>query len=300
MQISRQESINRDIVAIAANPFSGALANQRRVEELADALTLHGLTPRVAWTLEERAGLFRDTELMARCRCVVAAGGDGTVADLINEQPAVPIAVLPLGTENLFARAFDFPRKPETLARRIVSGQCRAIDLGRLGERFFALMVGVGIDAEIAHRLGRWRVGRHGLRRVTYLSYAAPILSAMWGYRYPEVVVEADGECFRGTHAFVFNVRRYAVGLKLAPTAQEDDGLLDWVVLERPGRFNLMRYAWFVLRRTHLELTHVRHGRAKQVRITCDQPAPVQLDGDPHGTTPILAEVVPAALRVIV
>ena len=300
MQINRQDSINRDIVAIAANPFSGALANRQRVEALADALTSHGLTPRVAWTLEERAGLFRDAEIMARCRCVVAAGGDGTVSDLINEQPPVPIAVLPLGTENLFARAFDFPREPEALARRIISGQCRAIDLGRLDERLFALMIGVGIDAEIAHRLDRWRARRQGLRRVTYLSYAAPILGAMWGYGYPEVVVEVNGERVRGTHAFVFNVRRYALGLKLAPAAQEDDGLLDWVVLERPGPFNLMRYAWSVLRRSHLDLTHVRHGRAKQVRITCDPSAPVQVDGDPYGTTPILAEVVPSALRVIV
>jgi len=88
----------------------------------------------------------------------VVADGGGTVADVINETGgALPLAVLPLGNENLFARAFGFTSDAGTLACAIAGGRTRTIDLGQANGRLFALMLGVGFDADVAHRVARWR-----------------------------------------------------------------------------------------------------------------------------------------------
>ena len=105
-------------VGIAANAASGRGGGRSAVDRLARELGRLGLESRVAWTLDEREALVASSTATAtisgsgRCRCLVAAGGDGTVADLINERPDVPIAVMPAGTENLFARHFGFGRNP--------------------------------------------------------------------------------------------------------------------------------------------------------------------------------------------
>ena len=97
------------------------------------------------------------------------------------------------------------------------------------------------------------------------------------------MLLEADGERVTGTHAFVFNLPRYALGLPLAPEARDDDGLVNWVVFERPGLRNLLRYLWATARRRHLLRSNVRHGTAARLRITSQQPLPVQVDGEPAG-----------------
>src|SRR5689334_21351709 len=110
-------------VGVAANAGSGRGGGRREVERLVGELGRHEIETRVDWSLDERAELVARSLSDPLCRCLVAAGGDGTVAALVNEGPRVPIAVLPTGTENLFARHFGFSRRPERLAATIALGQ---------------------------------------------------------------------------------------------------------------------------------------------------------------------------------
>jgi YegS/Rv2252/BmrU family lipid kinase len=287
-------------VLIVGNPYSGARHNRRRVEALVQALREEGLAPEVVWQRTERTARLRRLREEKGCRCVVAAGGDGTVADIINEFPPAPLAVLPLGTENVFARAFGFSQDTRRLARAIAAGRSRAIDLGRAGNRFFGFMLGAGFDAAIVHRLARWRASGHSLKRVTYRSYLTPIRETMRAYPYGGIVLEADGVSVHGAHAFIFNIPQYAMGLSLAPDAKPDDGRLNWVVLQRPGLRNLLNYAWAVARGRHLRRRDVKWGAAARIRITAQHPVPLQADGEAAGWTPVEVEAAPAALRVIV
>jgi diacylglycerol kinase family enzyme len=286
-------------VLIVANPYSGSLENRRRVAALAEALSRAGFEPKELWHRAERTAELADPNLAEKWNCVVAAGGDGTVADLINERPRVPVAVLPLGTENVFAQSFGFPSDEGRLVSAIARGRVRSVDLGHANGRFFSSMIGVGFDAEVIHRLARWRAHGRRLKRVTYWSYVGRILEAVAKCSYGPVELEADGVRVAGTHAFVFNLPRYALSLPLAPEARDDDGRLDWVVFERPGLRNLLLYLWAVARRRHLLRDDVHHGTAARLRITSQQPLPVQVDGDPAGWTPVEVDVAPAALRVI-
>jgi diacylglycerol kinase family enzyme len=269
------------------------------------ALKAAGGGARVVWDAGERAALLGDPGAMAEVRCVVAAGGDGTVAAVINELVGdVPLAVLPTGNENLFARALGFDVAPARLARAIVAGARRRLDLGRArtaaGTRRFGLMLSAGFDADVIHRIARLRAIGGPPRRVGRASYVRPIGAALWSYPHAPVSVVADGVSAAGAYCMIGNLPDYALALSLTPGARADDGLLDWVTFERPGRVALTAYAWAVMRARHHALPHVRGGRARRLRLTSAEPVPVQLDGEPAGFTPVEIEVVPAALAVVV
>ena len=292
------------VIVVAANPYRGDRRPRARVEMLVAALEATGAAVRVIWDAAERATLLADPGAMADVRCVVAAGGDGTVAAVINELPAdVPLAVWPTGNENLFARAFGFDVPPARLARAIGSGARQRMDLGRaqtsMGTRRFALMLSAGFDADVIHRIGRLRAGPGEPRRVSRATYVRPLGAAFWTYGHPRVSLTADGAAVESAYCLIANMPDYAMALSLAPGAHPGDGLLDWVAFERGGRAALARYAWAVVCRGHARLSHVRTGRARRLRLTSVEPVPVQLDGEPVGFTPVEVEVVPAALVVV-
>jgi diacylglycerol kinase family enzyme len=293
------------VIVVAANPYRGAARPRRRVQALAAALGAAGLEVRVLWDPAERAGVLADPGALAGVSCVVAAGGDGTVAAVINELAAdVPLAVLALGNENLLARALALPRDPVALATVVAAGRTRRLDLGRAetsaGPRRFALMASAGFDADVIHRIARWRAGGGAPRRVSRLSYGRFLAAALCTYRHPAITLTADGATGTGAYCVVGNLPDYALGMHLVPAARADDGAVDWLLFERGGRAALAGYAWAVARARHVALAHVRGGRARRLTLTAGRPVPVQLDGDPWGFTPASIEALPAALRVVV
>jgi diacylglycerol kinase (ATP) len=296
------------LVIVAGNPYSGAAANRRRVDVLAGALAAAGLQSRLVWEPRERAALLGDPGLLRDCRAVVAAGGDGTVAQVVNELAAsVPLGVLPLGNENLFARALGFSGDPAALAAAIVGGASRRLDLGSArasnapapGPRRFTLMVSVGFDADVVHRVARWRATGVTLRRVRRRSWVAPVARALHAYRHPPLALEVAGARVAGCHCVVANLPDYALGVRLAPDARGNDGRLDWVVLEPGGTGALARYGWAAWRGRHLARDDVRGGRAQRLRIDAVAPMPVQIDGEAWGVTPVDIDVLPGALAVV-
>jgi diacylglycerol kinase family enzyme len=160
-------------------------------------------------------------------------------------------------------------------------------------------MLSVGFDAAVVHRVVAWRTSGDAVRRVSRLSYAKPIFDVLRSYRYGRVELEADGQCVDGAHAFVFNLPQYGFQLPFAPDARGDDGLLDWVVFERPGFVPMLGYFFSLVRTKHLARSDVHHGRAKRVHIVAAQPRPVQMDGEAAGTTPVVVEVHEKVLHVL-
>ena len=219
---SRADPDDRRWVGIVVNRNSGMGRGLRSIRRLVQALRRVGLSERVALTPEERLALVSQTAGDPRCRCLVAVGGDGTVAALLNEQPSVPLTVFPAGTENLVAQHFGLGRDPEALADTIASGHPVRVDVGLVGDRRFLLMVGFGFDGDIVSRHHNGRVSRSGSIRPTHrIAYVWPILRSSFSYRFPLITVRiADPdaeEVLTGTTVFVFNAPRYALGLPFVP-----------------------------------------------------------------------------------
>ncbi len=283
-------------VAIQRNPLSGS-GRRRSLFDFIAELRRHGLRPRLYSDRGMLDQALSDPELRHGLHGVVAAGGDGTVLDLINRHPGVPVGILPLGTENLLARQYRIPRDGAGAAAVVAHGRLQPLDLGRIGTRRFAIMASFGFDAEVIHRAHARRSGH-----ITRLHYVQPICSTLRSYRYPEIRVFADDgpRPVAGKLVIVANLPAYALRLGLAPTARGDDGLLDVRVFQRGSTFDMLRYVWLVAMGRHDTRPDVTALRVRRIRLESDVPIPVQADGDPAGYTPSEITVEPAAAQLFV
>jgi diacylglycerol kinase family enzyme len=283
-------------VAIQRNPLSGS-GRRRPLFDFIAALRRHGLRPRLFSDRDNFDQALSDPDLRPTLHGLVAAGGDGTVLDLVNRHPGVPVGILPLGTENLLARQFRIPRDGAAAAAIVARGQQQTLDLGRIGPRRFAIMASFGFDADVIHRAHTRRSGH-----ITRLHYVQPICSALRTYQYPDIRVFAD-DCpqpVAGKLVIVANLPVYALRLGLAPTACWNDGLLDVRVFQRGSTFDMLRYLCLVAMGRHDKCPDVTALRVRRIRLESDVPVPAQADGDPAGHTPSEITVEPAAAQMIV
>lgn len=291
-------------VAIVANPYHRSAAHVEKVGALAQAIRERGRDVVVLWEKDGLARLAPQGPLPGDCRCVVAAGGDGTLARAIaHDLGETPVAPFPLGNENLFARHFGFTSDPERLAAAVVRGETRPIDVGRVNGRRFTIVTSAGFDGAVAHRLHEMRARGDVAQQAHRLSYLRPLASAAVRYRPPMMEVTIDGErTMTGALVMVFNLPRYGLGLDgLYRGADPTDGRLDYLVFERPSRAALLRYAAStVFGGRHLRLPDVHVGTARRLQIKAAEPVPMQTDGEATGHTPAVIEVDPGWLQVIV
>ena len=284
-------------VAIQRNPSSGSGKGAKQLHKLIRALKARGLKPRLYSRRADLDAAAGDSIRRTNLKGIVAAGGDGTLLDVANRFPGVPIAVLPLGTENLFSRALGLTCDGERLADVIVAGRTTRFDCARANGRRFLVVASAGFDAEVIHLAHARRSGR-----IQRWFYAIPIATALAKYSFPSVSVQLDGEAEPQTACLVMvaNLSRYALGLPIAPQASGHDGVLDVCLFQCPGRWRLFLDLLAILKGNHLQQKHVAMRQAKRIVITGTNGVPVQIDGDPGGQTPLTIEIEPAAIEVFV
>jgi diacylglycerol kinase (ATP) len=288
----------RPWVAIQRNPRSGSGKRRRFLFDLVAALKRHDLRPHVFSRRELLAERLHDPERRAALVGIVAAGGDGTLADVANRFPGVPACPFPLGTENLLAKYLEIPLDGEATARILAARNLRKFDVGQAGpETKFLIMGSVGFDAEVIRRLHESRRGN-----ISHLSYVSPILKSAMQYSFPKLTVTADGlpEPLEGSLVVVSNFPAYAFKLPVNPDAEPDDGLLTVRVFQKSGRWNFAKYSAMVTRRLHLDKSDVRVFKTSEVTIESEGTAPVQIDGDPFGSTPVTFRCLPSELELFV
>jgi len=285
------------------NPQAGRGQGRARVEPLERALRDERLHVSVTGDREQLTEWVGEGGV-SEIRAVVAAGGDGTVATLVNGLPKdMAVSVFPLGTENLMAKYLGLPLGPRALAHQIRHGATVRLDVGLANDRRFLLMAGVGFDAEVVARLHANRQGP-----IRHSTYVKPILDSLRTYKYPRLDVrvtagrgaESHETAWSARWAFVVNVPRYAMGLRFAPGADSADGLLNLVTFEHGSWRNGLRYLWAVLDGRHTQLFDCRTAVASRIQITSELPAPYQVDGDPGGMLPLDLKLAAARVRVVV
>lgn len=282
-------------VAIQRNPRSGAGPRRMLVIELIQQLRRHGIRPRLFSNREKMQQRLEAVDAENRPLCIVAAGGDGTVGDVMNRFPDVPITVLPLGTENLFARYLGIRRSGRQVADIIVAGKTRRFDVGEVNGRRFLLMMSCGFDADVVHRTDAARSGH--IKKWTYLK---PIWDALRKYQYPpmRVYIDESSKAVTARLVVITNVPGYAFRLRIVPAARVDDGRFDVRLFERGSAFQMLRYFYKVVIGRYDSLSDVQALQARQIRIESDVPVPIQMDGDPAGMTPATVTILPSALEV--
>jgi len=291
------------------NPAAGARDVRRELEQV-----------RAYWEGRGWQGSFRETwgpgdattfarEAVATgYQAVFVAGGDGTIGEAADGLAGseVALGVLPAGVGNVWALEMGIPT-PSPLRRHplldaaeaLAEGEIRRIDLGRAGQRHFILWAGIGLDAEVT---GRMEPRDRPTKRLGTLAYAVAAVLVAKDYRGTRTRVMIDGRLIntRSILVIVSNAQLYARMLRVAAEAYLDDGLLDVCIFKGSNLASTVHHAAKVFARRHLRDPQVEYYRCRKVGISTATPLPVQVDGDPIGTTPMEFEIVPQALNIIV
>lgn len=233
---------------------------------------------------------------------VVAAGGDGTVNEVVNglaDAASAPrvLAVLPLGTGNVLANEIGMPRRPEALAQVIAEGPPRPIWPGLAGSWRFVAMAGVGFDAAVLAALDP------RLKRcIGKFAFVWAIGRCLWRYRQREFVVEADASEHRAAAVIVVKGSRYAGNFLVAPAARLDLPVLYAVLFRRPGRLAVLRglAALALGALDHLPEVSVLPVRTLTIAASGPpQPDAVEIDGEIAGRLPIAIGIAREPLLVV-
>ena len=240
---------------------------------------------------------------------VVAAGGDGTVNEVLNGIgdasegfERARLGVLPLGTVNVFARELGLPARLELAWRIILKGRETRIDLptveseanGGAKRRYFAQMAGAGLDARAVEEV-QW----HLKRKIGPLAY---VVAGFQALRRPASQITAGAATASATGELVLigNGQLYGGEFRLHPQADLRDGLLEICVFPRVNWFTFVRCGPKLLFCGTVPASMARRFQGESVRLTSPSPTPVQVDGELAGHLPAAFSVERSRLRVIV
>jgi YegS/Rv2252/BmrU family lipid kinase len=291
---------------VIANPKAGRGAVGGIWEQLLHGL--HGAGLETLGDLTQRPG--HAVELARKARAdghtlVVAAGGDGTVHEVVNGLLAdgpgenVPVlAIVSAGTGGDFVKTFGLPGDVDGAVARIASAEPPVrIDVGRVttsdGARFFANIAEAGLGAEVVARAAGMP------RRLGASVYLFAFLATLPRFVRPRALVDMDGQTYDGplTNLVVANGKVFGGGMRVAPGADPCDGALD-VQVHWGSKPDYVRGIPKVYRGTHLPHPKIMERRAARVTVRCDPDVRVEADGEVLGTTPATFEVLPAAIRL--
>jgi len=232
---------------------------------------------------------------------LVVVGGDGTLNEIVNGTREAEIAILPAGTGEDFAGTHGIPDDFDGAVRVALEGSTRTIDLGRVefadgGSRYFANVGSAGMSGAVARRANTMSKALGG--RTTFF-YALTREFLAW--QNTRVTVElADGTRRENPmhDVIVANGRYHGGGMKLAPDAAQDDGLFDIVLIGDVNKLDFLTTAPKLYSGRYLSHPKVELLRSPSVAIDAAEPLPLEVDGEPIGTTPARFEIVPRAIRV--
>lgn len=293
--------------AVIFNPTAGNARHQKRIKQLQKNLISFGHE----LDLLSTGGPGDATRLANQAvnngiELVLAIGGDGTINEVIQGMAGsqVPLAVYPAGTTNVWCKQVGMPVDPKRAARIISWGPRRLVDLGLADGRYFLLMAGIGIDAEVTRA-----IDLELKKRLGKFAYVVQALRLGFLFRgtTARIVLEPGSTTertvlMRTSMVVITNAERYAI-VKLAPEAQVDDGQLELLVFQGSNPWDRVIGALSVLFNLSEHISTVKRFRVRRAKIETYPPVAVQLDGDPTGAAgpkPLEITCVPAALRVVV
>lgn len=287
-------------IRLVVNPRAGRGRAARSLDALADRARGAGvevLVPGSPSAVAEEARRAADEG----CRRLVVAGGDGTVHWAVQglAGSTCALAVVPCGSGNDVAGALGVPADPLAAFALALSGEERAIDLGRGAGRWFVTVAGVGIDGAVVERVER---GYGPLRGRAV--YPVAVLHALLAFRPPRLRIDHDGGRLEGTFvlAAAGNLARFGGGMRVAPGALPDDGLFDLVAIEGLSALRLALLFPRIYSGRHVAHPRVRVVRTSRLAIAADREMRLQADGEILGRVggePVEITLVPRALRVV-
>ena len=229
---------------------------------------------------------------------IVAAGGDGTINEVVNglADTGVTLGLLPIGTMNVFATELGLPIHDLEFCWRIITGDStRSVDLPKANQKFFVQLAGVGLDAQVVKETSSQLKRNFG--PLSYLISAAQIAAR----QPPKLFIQSeDASIDEGSFVLVGNGRLYGGRFPFFKHAVIDDGLLDVIVFKRLGYLEIIKYLQDVIFSSDIRVPEIEYFQTRRLRVESDQSVPVELDGELVGNCPVDFSLQERSLRVLV
>ncbi|WP_138417874.1 diacylglycerol kinase [Aquibacillus sediminis] len=218
---------------------------------------------------------------------VVAAGGDGTINEVINgiaEKAHRPkLGIIPAGTTNDFARALEIPKNIHKAVDVILADHSKPLDIGRVNGQYFMNIAGGGKLTELSYEVPSKL--KTMLGQLAYYLKGVEMLPSL---RPTKVQIEYDGKWFEDEIMLFLVSNTNSVGgfEKLAPAASIDDGYFDMLILKKANLAEFVRIATLALRGAHLEDEHIFYAKANRIKVHSEEKMQLNIDGEYGGMLP--------------
>lgn len=262
-----------------------------RVQQVAEGADLHS-TSRIG----EAESLARQGAREGYRR-IVAAGGDGTINEVVNglAGSSATLGLLPIGSVNVFATELGLPAGDLRQCWRIIrDGHTRTIDLPNANGKHFVQLAGIGLDAQAVKETSL--AFKRSFGPLSYLISAAQIASRPP----PHLLIESKGaKTIEGSFVLIGNGRFYGGPFPFFKRALIDDGLLDVVVFKRIAYLDIIRYLQDVIFSSAITMPELEYFQSKRLRVSSASEVPVEVDGELIGNCPVEFRVQERGLRVL-
>ncbi len=276
------------------------------------------LWPGHAEVLSRRPGHARElahAAVLDGAELIVAVGGDGTLGEVVDGYLSAPesarrgaaVATFPVGSGCDFARHAGVPTEPAAWAAALAAGRRRALDAalatfrgadGAPRSRRFLNVAALGLAGAVAegvHRRGKPLGGT--------LTYLLEGLWAVAGARPTRLSLTVDGVAEPPAEYHLLaaaNTSTIGGGMKVAPAADAEDGMLDLLTVGPLTRGRLLTLLPRVYSGGHEGAEGVVLRKARRIEVDTERPLPLNIDGDLDGTTPVVFEVLPRAIAFLI
>lgn len=284
--------------AIIYNPVSGKGAAENLAKQMILKIEERGETAMLFPTQGDGDGTRQARRALdAGCSEIVCIGGDGTLSEVVNVIAGTDatLYIVPTGTGNDFVRVLRLPKDPMAAFCAQIDGEDATLDCGKINGRPFINVAGSGFDVEVLRNMEALKALYPGAK-----AYRKAVLSTLEKFSAFHAEISIDDEPFfpvRATIVEIANGQCIGGGMRVAPGAKPDDGLLDIVIVNKVPRWSVpFLFPLFIGGlHVHLPVTSVR--RAKKVILRAKDMV-VEVDGQLAEMDEARFEIMEGALRV--
>jgi diacylglycerol kinase (ATP) len=231
---------------------------------------------------------------------ILIAGGDGTVDNVVNHMKQLginlPIAVIPTGTANDFAKFLGIPHEVELACEQILTSQVKTIDIGRINDKYFVNVASTGLFTDISQKTSVTLKNTMGK-----LAYYVKGIEQLPNFKKLKIKVnskeiEYDGDMYL---MLIFNGQT-AGNLKFAYKAEVDDGYLDVIIIKAGTIKDMVALLIKMLRGEHLEDAHnLIYFKTDKVYVECHEDLVTDIDGERGPDFPLVIECIKGGLKIL-
>lgn len=288
-----------DKVRFIYNPFSGENAILKELDVIVDMYQQKGLQI-VPYRIQKGKSLADALDIIDDSyNHILVAGGDGTVDNVVNAMMErninLPLAILPVGTANDFAKFIKLPKRVSEAVEKILSSEPMLVDVGKINEKYFINVASTGLFTDISQK-----TDTNLKNTIGKLAYYIKGLEELPNFRKLKVKLTSEETNYEGEMylMLVFNGQT-AGNLKLATRADISDGYLDVIVIKAVQLYEVLPLFFKILKNEHLDSNKVLYFKTKKITIESEEDIVVDIDGEPGPGFPLTVECVQGGIKLL-